>query len=184
MGGGATWGEPPEPLPPFNPSVSLASGEYVTPGTGDMPSSHFAQTGATKADVLTAAQRGVSVSLYLREGYALAANKHGDRYLTGMRKQESKSRAMRMMRYGMSTEMTCAPIGWWDTASVFAYLHKHELPVHPVYACLQGGLLERDQLRVDMLSEERGSGMGRREWEQLYYRQELAVIASRTRARR
>jgi len=125
-----------------------------------------------------------AVSLYLREGYALAANRHGDRYLTGMRKQESKSRAMRMMRYGMSTEMTCAPIGWWNTASVFAYLHKHELPVHPVYACLQGGLLERDQLRVDMLSEERGSGMGRREWEQLYYRQELAVIASRTRARR
>lgn len=124
-----------------------------------------------------------NVSLYLKEGYQLAAKRHGERYITGIRKGESKSRMMRMMRWGMSTEGTCAPIGWWTTADVFAYLYQHELPVHPAYACTLGGLLDRESIRVDMLAEERGAGMGRHEWEQAYYRQELAVIAARTRAR-
>ena len=51
----------------------------------------------------------------------------------------------------------------------FAYLAQHDLPVHPVYAMSMGGVIDRSKLRVASLRGRSGTGMGRREWEDLYY---------------
>lgn len=109
-------------------------------------------------------------------GFAIARERYGDRYLSGIRGAESSGRAMRMRRYGTSTVRTCAPLGWWSALDVFGYLALHDLPVHPVYAMTMGGALERERLRVDALGGETGIGWGRREWERTYYRAESELI--------
>lgn len=101
-------------------------------------------------------------------GFAEAAARFGNRYISGIRGQESASRGQRMSRFGVQTDRTCAPIGWWTTAEVFAYLHLHELPIHPAYA-MTGGCWEREHIRVATIGGERGRGHGRAEWEQRYY---------------
>lgn len=93
----------------------------------------------------------------------------GSRHVSGVRASESSTRGMRMGRWGLSTAKTCAPIGWWSQASVFAYLAIHGLPVHPAYAMLGGGRWNRDQIRVDELAGSPGARSGRREWEREYY---------------
>lgn len=110
-------------------------------------------------------------------GFARAAMLVGsDRYVSGVRAAESGARSLRMMRHGMSTDRTCAPIGWWPTERVYAYLHAHGLPVHPAYACTQGGIWERDRIRVGSLGGRHGRGHGRAEWEATYYREEVGAI--------
>lgn len=109
----------------------------------------------------------------LERGFARAAALSGARHVSGVRAQESTARRLRMMTHGESTAMTCAPIGWWSGEHVFAYLSKHDLPVHPAYAMTHGGVLDRIRIRVSSLGGERGTGKGRREWEQTYYRQEI-----------
>jgi phosphoadenosine phosphosulfate reductase len=105
----------------------------------------------------------------LEEGFAEATCRWGRRHVSGVRGAESGVRALRMRRWGESTAMACAPIGWWSTADVFAYLHAHALPVHPAYACSEGGLWERDRIRVASIGGQRGAGHGRAEWERRYY---------------
>lgn len=105
----------------------------------------------------------------LERGYALAAGRWGRRHISGVRGAESGSRKMRMRRWGEATELTCAPIGWWSAADVYAYLAEHGLPVHPAYAMSQGGLWDRDRIRVASLGGRRGDGTGRAEWERRYY---------------
>lgn len=105
----------------------------------------------------------------LEAGFSVAGERFGDRYISGVRGQESKARARRMGRYGASTWRTCAPIGYWRTDAVFAYLYLHQLPVHPAYAMTAGGLWTRDQIRVATVGGERGRGHGRAEWERRYY---------------
>lgn len=100
----------------------------------------------------------------------------GGRYVSGVRADESSVRTLRMRRHGYSTRNTCAPLGWWSAADVFAYLHAHDLPVHPTYAMTLGGAIPRDQLRVASLGGHRGRGHGRAEWEQHYYGWRLAEI--------
>lgn len=97
----------------------------------------------------------------------------GPRYAGGVRAEESSTRSMRFGRHGLSTKNTCQPIGYWTTAEVFAYLYKYDLPIHPAYACTQGGVWERNRLRVGSLGLSRGRGMGRLEWELYYYGQEM-----------
>ena len=82
-----------------------------------------------------------------------------------------------MARWGESTERTCAPLGGWTGADVFAYLHTHRLPVHPAYACSLGGVLDRDRIRVAALGGERGRGHGRAEWERRYYGDAMPACA-------
>lgn len=101
--------------------------------------------------------------------FEAAAAKLGWRYASGVRAEESAARARRMRRYGLSTERTCAPLGWWRTEHVFAYLFAHGLPVHPAYACLLDGQLDRSEVRVATIGGRRGIGRGRREWERRYY---------------
>lgn len=112
----------------------------------------------------------------LEAGFADASRRYADRYVSGIRAAESGQRTARMRHYGPSTERTCAPIGWWPTAHVYAYLARHDLPVHPAYACSRGGLWDRDRIRVSALGRTRGQGMGRWEWEHLYYRDEMRAM--------
>lgn len=105
----------------------------------------------------------------LEEGFALAASRFGARYISGVRADESGKRRLRMMRHGVASENACAPIGWWTGDDVFAYLYAHNLPVHPAYAMSFGGMLDRNRIRVASIGGERGTGHGRREWEERYY---------------
>lgn len=122
----------------------------------------------------------------------LAAQGFPSRYISGVRAQESSSRASRMKTYGFSTDNTCAPIGWWKTWEVWAYLHVHDLPIHPAYACTMGGTLNRDRLRVAPLSRPgvtqrlrgAGYGHGRYEWECRYYAAETRAIEKASRGAR
>lgn len=95
------------------------------------------------------------------------------RHISGVRAEESGRRKMRVRRWGLSTENTCAPLGWWTGRDVFAYLEAHDLPVHPAYAMTFGGRLDRARLRVSALGGDTGRGFGRREWEEHYYREYL-----------
>lgn len=91
------------------------------------------------------------------------------RHVLGLRSRESSIRKMRMRCWGLSSPNTCAPIGWWRDDDVFAYLHAHDLPVHPAYAMSLRGAVERKDLRVDRLGGQGGRTHGREEWERLYY---------------
>lgn len=92
----------------------------------------------------------------------------GPRYIGGIRASESKTREIRV-NSGLTSLNTCAPIGRWSDQDVFSYLALHGLPIHPAYAMSCGGQLERGRLRVSPIGDERGAGMGRREWETRYY---------------
>jgi phosphoadenosine phosphosulfate reductase len=95
------------------------------------------------------------------------------RHVLGLRAEENMTRQLRMRRWGTTTANTCAPLGFWRGADVYAYLHKWELPVHPAYACCRGGLVDRVRLRVAALGGEEGTGHGRAEWERIYYGADL-----------
>lgn len=109
--------------------------------------------------------------------YAEIIARHGRRYISGVRAEESHVRKMRMMHWGESTKNTCAPIGWWSSWDVFAFLVERDLPIHPAYACTLDGHLDPGRIRVASLGGKRGDGMGRREWEERYYGEELRAIA-------
>jgi len=115
----------------------------------------------------------------LERGFARAAETHGVRYVSGIRGDESAQRAKRMARYGVATQRTCAPIGRWSAQDVWAYLHAHDLPVHPAYAMSMGGLIDRDRIRVATLGGRRGDGWGRATWEWRYYHRALDAIGHR-----
>jgi phosphoadenosine phosphosulfate reductase len=100
----------------------------------------------------------------------------GPRYISGVRSEESNTRAMREAVWGVSSANTCAPITRWTAIDVFAFLRLHDLPVHPAYACSHGGALDRRWLRVAYLGGARGRGAGREEWERSYYRDEMDAL--------
>lgn len=112
---------------------------------------------------------GALVTGARREGYARAARAHGDRRITGVRAQESGTRAMSAAVHGVATQRSCRPILDWTTAEVFAYLLAYDLPIHPVYAMTMGGRLDMERLRVASLGGSRGADQGRRAWEMAYY---------------
>jgi phosphoadenosine phosphosulfate reductase len=103
------------------------------------------------------------------KGFNKAGELFGARHISGVRGQESNVRTLRMKRWGMSTENTCAPIGYWKDEHVYAYLKEYDLPVHPNYAMLGGGRWNRDRLRVAEIGDIHGTGGGRTEWEREYY---------------
>ena len=53
---------------------------------------------------------------------------------------------------------------------------KHNLPVHPAYAMLMGGRLDRIRMRVAWLGLKHGRRFGRHEWEMRYYRDEMETL--------
>lgn len=72
-------------------------------------------------------------------------------YISGIRAEESRVRAMSIGHRGTTTARTCRPIGRWSAVQVFAYLAAHDLPVHPAYAATHGGVMDRRWLRVHPL---------------------------------
>lgn len=90
------------------------------------------------------------------------------RWIGGLRAVESAQRAFSMRRGGIHGPQ-CSPLASWRPEDIFAYLARHDLPVHPNYAMTGGGFWERDHLRVCMLGNHRGRQMGRLLWEEWYY---------------
>jgi len=92
-----------------------------------------------------------------------------NRHISGVRGDESGTRMIRMLRWGMNSPNTCAPLGWWKIHDVFGYMAVNDLPVHPNYAMLGGGIWDRNQIRTAEIGDEKGSQRGRRVWEYQYY---------------
>lgn len=92
-----------------------------------------------------------------------------DRYVTGIRNQESSTRKGRYARWGHSTAKSCAPLSLWTADDVFAYLALYDLPISAVYAMSIGGRLDRAWLRTDRIGGPEGTGRGRAEWERRYF---------------
>lgn len=118
----------------------------------------------------------------LEAGFAVAAARYGDRYISGVRADESYARTMRLRGHGVSTTRTCAPLSRLSTDDVFACAAGLDLPLHPAYAMTAGGLFSREHLRVATLGGLRGTERGRREWELRYYRAELRALGLDTHA--
>lgn len=97
------------------------------------------------------------------------------RYISGVRADESSVRELTMLRNGTASANTCRPIGWWTSEDVFAYLARHDLPVHPAYACSFAGTLDRGRIRVGTIGGKNGRGKGRAEWERRYYSEVVAA---------
>lgn len=102
-------------------------------------------------------------------GFAIAKERHGHRHISGVRAQESATRRATVARNGEASTNTCRPLAYWTGQDVFAYLAHHDLPIHPAYAMTYGGALDRGHVRVGSLGGERGTGVGRAEWEETYY---------------
>jgi phosphoadenosine phosphosulfate reductase len=103
------------------------------------------------------------------ESGATEASKRFGRRITGIRMDESSDRRLSAFVHGEETTNTVRPILRWTVADVMGYLALNRLPVHPAYACLGGGLYNREWLRVCSLGGRRGDGNGRTEWERQYY---------------
>lgn len=100
------------------------------------------------------------------------------RRIMGIRRDESSSRKISAIVHGVATKNVCRPILYWTAEDVFAYLAMHNLPIHPNYAMLGGGRYNRKWLRVDCLAGPQGRGMGRAEWENEYYPEEMRKISA------
>jgi phosphoadenosine phosphosulfate reductase len=94
---------------------------------------------------------------------------HGGRHISGVRAEESKIRQLAMGRWGEAGPGACRPIGHWTAVDVFAYLHRHDLPIHPAYAMSYGGHLDRRWLRVSPIGGISAADKQRAEWERHYY---------------
>lgn len=106
-------------------------------------------------------------------GYRIAAARFGDRYLSGVRADESYARTQRALWHGVATERTCAPLTAWTNQDVFAWAALRSIPLHPVYGMTAGGRFPREHLRVSSIGHQRGVRFGQREWERCYYPDEL-----------
>lgn len=93
----------------------------------------------------------------------------GSRHITGVRGEESAMRDMVIARWGEAGPGACRPIGRWTAVDVFAYLCRHNLPVHPAYAMSCGGHYDRRWLRVSPIGGITQAHKGRSGWEQTYY---------------
>ena len=111
-------------------------------------------------------------------GFKEAEKRFGDCHISGVRKEESGKRRLRMRMWGLESIRTLAPIGYWKNEDVFAYLNKYNLPVHPNYAMLGNGKWNRKNIRVADIGEPEGSQYDRETWEKEYYNAELKQIRS------
>lgn len=74
-----------------------------------------------------------------------------ERYISGVRAEESRIRAISIGHRGNVTRNTCRPIARWQATDVFAYLYDRGIPVHPAYAMTYAGVLDRRWIRVHPL---------------------------------
>lgn len=108
-------------------------------------------------------------------GWRLISQRYGNRRMTGIRAEESRLRTMVQQRWGDASTNAGRPIGKWKATDIFAYLHKHNLPVHPAYAMSMGGVHDRRWLRVHALGGVTGSDRGRADWEEAYFGDVIAA---------
>ena len=101
--------------------------------------------------------------------FAEADRTHGGRHITGVRGEESRIRDMAMAIWGEAGPRACRPIGRWTAIDVFAYLHLHDLPVHPAYAMSFGGTKDRRWIRVSPIGGISNAHKDRADWEERYY---------------
>lgn len=94
---------------------------------------------------------------------------YGRRHISGVRAEESRIRRLAQARWGDAGPGACRPLGRWKGTDVYAYLFRHDLPVHPAYAMSYGGTLDRIWLRVSPIGSVTNAHKGRAEWEQHYY---------------
>jgi phosphoadenosine phosphosulfate reductase len=104
-----------------------------------------------------------------------------DRYILGIRADESGIRRMSLRHLGLDTGRACRPLGWWLMPDVFGYLAMRRLPVHPNYAMLGGGRWPREHIRTASIGGKRGDERGRAEWEREYYGDVLNRLSAATR---
>lgn len=147
-----------------NPDCALVRDEYLTARARDRAIDYHESIVEPRAP-------GDHSSEAARFAAFAAAAALPDRHVTGLRAEESTTRALSAATHGVATERSCRPILRWTAADVFAYLARHDLPVHPAYACTFGGALDRGRVRVGPIGGERGAGRGRAEWERRYYPQ-------------
>lgn len=124
------------------------------------------------SEIVVHCDRGVfdwHASGTLEAGFQEAERRFGTRHVSGVRGEESGARAVRMRRWGPTTGKTLAPLIYWTTDDIFAYMNAYNLPIHPAYAMTAGGRWDRKHLRVASLGGQRGVQYGRREWEREYY---------------
>lgn len=105
-------------------------------------------------------------------------------HATGVRADESSTRMMRFKTHGIESRWSFAPFRHFQVEDVFAYLKLFDLPVHPNYAMMRGGLWPRDRLRVTAIGNKEGSGIGRAEWEREYFGDVLRRMESAKQSRR
>lgn len=137
-------------------------------------------------DLFLAAYPGVSYVEYPGGLGRLSEHMGTSRVINGVRGAESGIRKRVMRWYGTMTSpdaATCRPIGHWSHAELWAYLHLHDLPVHPAYAMTYGGVLDRSRVRVHSFGGEDGAVEGRIEWEDHYYGDLTDRLRGVTRAR-
>lgn len=154
------------------PLVWVRLGEADNPDCAAVRTAYLCEWPSNYAEVEAPPATYVDGSLVTgarRGGYALAEEQFGDRRITGIRAQESSTRAMSAAVHGVATDRSCRPILHWTTAEVFAHLLHYDLPIHPAYAMTMGGQLDMERLRVASIGGLRGRGAGRREWELTYY---------------
>jgi phosphoadenosine phosphosulfate reductase len=149
-------------VPIFNPDCELVKENFLAKHKVD----YYEETVTLEPD-----ENGkIHASKSLEHGFKKIEkilNTH--RYITGIRSEESGIRKMRQKIHGYASLNTLAPLTYWSVKDIFAYLYKHEVPVHPAYAMTMGGLINRDHLRVASIGGKRGSNFDRTEWEKLYY---------------
>ena len=105
----------------------------------------------------------------LDHGFELGIKRYGNRRIIGLRGAESPKRKKILNARKFKSENRCYPILDWTDEDVFAYLAGNGLPIHPVYAMSNAGVIRRANLRVSTLGGREGRGMGRAEWEDAYY---------------
>ena len=119
------------------------------------------------------------VQFHTIKAYKKAQKDYGDKCILGIRQDESPSRTLSAIKFGISSKLKCRPLLRWSVNDIFAYLEKFELPVHPNYAMLGGGRYPRDKIRVGPLSM--GSQKGAELWEKEYYGDLLNRLNKNTR---
>lgn len=107
---------------------------------------------------------------------------YGDgRYISGVRADESAARVLTIRRNGLWGESTARPLGYWTARDIWAYSYRYDLPIHPAYAMTFGGTFDRDRIRVHSFGDtQRGSGFGRLQWEEHYYKEVWHELRRRT----
>lgn len=101
-----------------------------------------------------------------------------DRYILGVRADESSVRKLSVFSQGIDTGRACRPLAYWTVADVYGYAAINSIPLHPTYGMSGGGRWPRRSLRVSFLGLTHGTGAGRSEWEREYYGDVLRRIAA------